>query len=100
MPQDRFDYYPLAQAKEEARMVRERGQVPVDSAAASPDDLSTIQDSQGLALSGGGIRSEGVAWLIRFHNLLSSGFPATTAGPGTSSRKLAMRDPLSGPWQW
>lgn len=57
MPQDRFDYYPLAQAKEEARMVRERGQVPVDSAAASPDDLSTIQDSQGLALSGGGIRS-------------------------------------------
>lgn len=51
MPKDIF-YYQSAQAKEEARMVHERRQTPV-----SPDYMSTIQDSQGLALSGGGIRS-------------------------------------------
>ena len=56
MSEYRFDYYPLEQAKEEASLVRERRQTPGDPAA-SPDDLSTIQDSQGLALSGGGIRS-------------------------------------------
>ena len=44
MPENRFDYYPLAQAKEEARMVRERRQTVVDPAA-SPDDLSMIQDT-------------------------------------------------------
>ena len=52
MPKDIFYYYQSAQAKEEARMVHERRQTPV-----SPDYMGTIQDSQGLALSGGGIRS-------------------------------------------
>lgn len=52
MQKDIFYYYRSAQAKEEARMVHERRQTPV-----SPDYMGTIQDSQGLALSGGGIRS-------------------------------------------
>lgn len=56
MPKDRLRYYSPQQAKKEAGLVRKRRQTPVDPAT-SPDHLSTIQDSQGLALSGGGIRS-------------------------------------------
>lgn len=56
MPKDHLHYYSPQQAEKEADFVRRRRQPPVDPAD-SPDDLGTIQDSQGLALSGGGIRS-------------------------------------------
>lgn len=56
MQNNHLEYYPPAQAETEAEFVRQRLQAGRDCAADS-DDQETIQNSLGLALSGGGIRS-------------------------------------------
>ncbi|MEY5097850.1 MAG: hypothetical protein RJA36_569 [Pseudomonadota bacterium] len=52
----RFEYYPTEQARLEAALVRRRQQAE-GGEAGTGNDLDTIANSQGLALSGGGIRS-------------------------------------------